>query len=123
VKNPLYRHPDDALTNAGWCMLRQGNKNKAEEYFRKALRSNPRNRYALLEMAALAYQSGRALPARGYLQRFSEVSAPTPNSLWLGVQVERALGNTETAASYAMLLESKFPDSEEAQRLQGIVQE
>ena len=45
------------------------------------------------------------------------VVKPNAQALWLGVQIERALGDTASAASYAQQLRKNFPDSKEAQAL------
>ena len=115
--NPLYRTPEIALNNAGTCALNESNKEQAEIYFRQALEKNPRVPTALLQMATITYDSGRYLPARAYIQRYSEIARHVPQSLLLGVLVERELGDKDAEASYALSLEKNFPDSEEAGKL------
>ena len=114
ISNPLYRTPEIALTNAGTCALDQGMTEQAEQYFRSALEKNPRIPLALLQMAGITFDSGRHLPARGYIQRFAEIARHNPRSLWLGVLIERQLGDQDAEASYALSLEKNFPDSKEA---------
>ncbi|NIR28040.1 MAG: type IV pilus biogenesis/stability protein PilW [Gammaproteobacteria bacterium] len=118
VQNPLYVTSQAAYTNAGRCMRRAGETAKAEQYLRKALQIDPKFPEALLSMADISYERGRILSARGYLQRYQEVGPKTPPSLWLGVRIERALGDRNAASSYAMLLRNNYPDSREAQLLQ-----
>jgi len=118
LENPLYQHPEVAHTNAGTCALRAGDIERAEDSFRAALQINPEFPIALREMAHISYQTNRYLSARGYLQRYREVAPHTAATLWLGVRVERALGDLDTAASYALTLRSKFPDSDETKLLQ-----
>lgn len=117
VENPLYDAPESAYTNAGLCLQRAGQGAKAETYLRKALSIDPKLAPALYAMAELRYKSHHPLSARGYLQRYQEVSKNSPQSLWLGIQIERALGDQDAVSSYAMLLKANYPDSEEAQRL------
>ncbi|MEM7465290.1 MAG: type IV pilus biogenesis/stability protein PilW [Pseudomonadota bacterium] len=112
--NPLYKTPEVALTNAGTCSLDQGKQDEAENYFREALEKNPRVAVALLQMASITYDTGRYLPARAYIQRYSEISRHVPRSLWLGILIERELGGRDAEASYALRLEKNFPDSKEA---------
>ena len=92
----------------------QGLTEQAEKYFREALEKNPRIPLALLQMASITYDSGRHLPARGYIQRFAEIARHNPRSLWLGILIERELGDRDAEASYALSLEKNFPDSKEA---------
>ena len=115
--NPLYRNPGVAFSNAGTCALAANDVPKAEKYFRKALEKDPRIAAALLSMAKITFDSDRFLPARAYLQRYSEVAPQTAASLWLGVRVERELGDRDAEASYALALEKNFPDSEEVRQL------
>lgn len=115
--NPLYDRPEVAYSNAGMCALREHKLDKAEKYFRAALRRNPRFAPALLRMAELSYQRQQYLPARAYFERYTEVGPETAASLWLGIRVENKLGDHNTASSYALRLKAKFPDSDETRRL------
>lgn len=117
VDNPLYPQPEVALTNAGQCVRAQ-NADMAENYLRAALRRNPQFATALFQMSRISYEKGNALSARGYLQRYLSVARHTPQTLWLGIQVERELGDRDAVASYSMLLQGQYPDSEEARQLQ-----
>jgi len=117
LKNPLYSSPEVAYTNAGLCALSQKDPKSAETYFRRALSRNPKFAPPLFEMADLSYQQHDYLSAKGYLERYLGVTKPTPQSLWLGIRIERRLGNDNAVASYAMLLKNKFPDSDETRAL------
>ncbi len=115
--NPLYRTPESAYVNAGTCARRGGNLEQAEQSFRAALRINARNTDALMQMADLELEAGNMLPARAFLERYLAVSPATAASLWLGVRLERAMGNKAAAAAYAERLKSQFPTSVETRRL------
>lgn len=119
AKNPLYESPEVAYTNAGICANTAKDAAKAEQYWRKALELNPRFPAALLHMARLNVTTKNFLQARAYLQRLHEQVKPNAESLWLGVQTERALGDKNAEASYAMLLKNGFPDSPQAKQLLG----
>lgn len=117
LKNPLYSSPEVAYTNAGLCALSQKDSKSAATYFRRALSRNPKFAPPLFEMADLSYQQHDYLSAKGYLERYLGVTKPTPQSLWLGIRIERKLGNENAVSSYAMLLKNKFPDSDETHAL------
>ncbi len=119
LDNPLYSTPAVALNNAGICTLRSGNSAKAEEYFIRALRHEPRLASALLEMADLSLKQDKVALAREYLRRFHAVSGRSARSLWLGIQIARILGDRDTEASLALQLRSNFPDSDEYLQLMG----
>lgn len=116
-ENPMYRTPARANENAGLCFFREGSREKAERYFREALRLNPRLPASLLRMARITFESGRALSARGFIERYFQVAPDTPEALLLAVQIERALKNKDQEASYAVRLRGKFPSSPEAEQL------
>lgn len=122
LDDPLYRARDQLYENMGLCMLDGKNQNKdeyrekAESYLRKALSINPRLPKSLIGMTQLSYENGKYMSARAYLQRYLEVGNQTPETLWLGIKVERILGNKNAVASYGMQLKGRFPESEEARQ-------
>ncbi len=118
VQNPLYKRKDLAYLNAGLCMQRYGEIDKADTYLRRSLEEDPGHPVALLRMCKLSFDKGRFLPARAYLQRYEEVGRNTPGSLWLGYQIENKLGDKNAASSYAVLLRGSFPDSNETRLLE-----
>ncbi len=118
LENPLYETPAQAYENAGLCAVRVPNTVKAEKYFRSALQINPRLPPSLYQMSVINFDRGEYLSARAYLERYAAGAKHTPQSLWLGIQVERMLGDKNAASSYALQLRSTYPDSQEARLLQ-----
>lgn len=116
IDSKLYDTPWVALTNAGLCARAAGQREQAEDYLRRALESKPTFPPALLEMSRLSLESGQHLSARAFLQRYEAAAERDAASLWLGVQIEHALGNTDAAAEYSKALRGLFPDSREAQQ-------
>jgi type IV pilus assembly protein PilF len=43
------------------------------------------------------------------------MESPSPEALWLGIRLERKLGNRNAEGSYASQLRSRYPASEEYQ--------
>jgi type IV pilus assembly protein PilF len=117
VRNPLYQNPDRSLVNAGVCARRRGDTGAAQGYFQQALKVQPNQTQALFQLADLAFAGGDFAGARDYLNRLKQMVAPTPELLWLGVRIERRLGDRNTEASYAQQLRNHFPASKEAKAL------
>ncbi len=113
ARNPRYRTPEAAYANAGVCALRSDDYDRAEDFFREALAINPTYVDALWQMAELSFKRDRALQSRAFLQRLAEATRLPPNALWLGMQVEKQLGDAAAAAGYARRLKTDFPDSRE----------
>ena len=120
VNDRKYPRPDEALQNAGLCLMRKPDYAAAEQYFRRALAINKNLPSSLYQLAVICYRDKRYLNARAFIERYGAIAKPTPQSLWLGVQIERALGGQKAADHYADMLLTKFPDSEETRRLQQI---
>jgi type IV pilus assembly protein PilF len=112
-----YKTPEVALTNAGVCALRLPDQSIAESYFRQALAANPKFQDALWHMSRLSFEKSNYLQARAFLQRYAEVGAMGAAALWLGVRVERSLGDADAAKRYAARLQQEFPESDEARLL------
>ena len=55
--------------------------------------------------------------AKQHLNRLTQVAVPNAEILWLGVRVERRLGDRNSEASYALQLRNRFPESKEARSL------
>jgi len=115
--NPTYDNPEIPLANAGVCAMRADKTDEAEDYLLRALKINPKMPTALLRMAQLRYEGKQYLSARGYLQRYLAAAKQTPESAWLGVRIEHKLGDRDAVASYKLLLNRKFPDSEETRQM------
>lgn len=117
ARNPLYRTPEVAYTNAGVCARRSGRLDKSEEYLRLAVGQRAQYAEALLQMAGVSFDRGNHLQARAFLQRYLAVTQGGPDVLLLGYQVERALGDQPAADDFARRLRTQFPDSPEARIL------
>jgi len=117
LANPLYATPEKALANAGNCILEQGDLAQAEVYFIRALKRAPGQPTALLGMAEVNYRNGRWLAARAQLRQLGEAAELGAQALWLGVRVERRMGDREAEASYGAQLRRRFPESLQTQWL------
>jgi len=119
VQNPLYQNPERSLVNAGVCARRRGDNAAAQDFFQRALSVRPNQPQALYQLAEISFLSNNFAAAQGYLRRLSDVSPANAEILWLGLRVERKLGNTLAEASYAQQLRKNFPDSREAVALKA----
>ena len=117
IRSRNYPTPAQALENLGVCALQIPDQKKAETYFRKALRVDPRLPMALLKMAQISVNKKNAMSGRAYLTRYQEVSALNAEGLWLGIQVEKVLGDSVAVRDYENRLHRYFPDSQELRLL------
>jgi len=119
VRNPLYRTPELALVNAGTCASRIGDAKAAEDYFVRALKSQPSNTGALLGLTELAYRAGHYDQARNHLRSAMQTPVATAPALFLGVCIERKLGDRQSELSFMQQLYNHYPDSAESKKLRS----
>jgi type IV pilus assembly protein PilF len=117
VRNPLYKTPDIALTNAGKCAIEAGEVAQGEAYLKRALSVNPANAQAAYSLSLLFYRSGRLDDARTVMKRVVQIGNPSSEALYLGMCIERKLGDRPSESSYVSQLKNRFPESAEARAI------
>ncbi|MFQ5633904.1 MAG: type IV pilus biogenesis/stability protein PilW [Gammaproteobacteria bacterium] len=103
-------------TNAGVC-AKSTDLELAENYLRTALAFDSRFPDALLQLGDVAFQRENYLQARAFLQRYTTVAEVSPAVLWLGFQVETAMGDVKAAEEFARTLRDDFPAAVETRLL------
>ena len=115
LKNPLYGSPARSYVNAGLCSIGKNDGRDAIEFFERALRSEPDNLLALLNLASIQYKRGQLELARNLVGRFNKLVEPTSESLWLALRIERKLGDKAAENALAVQLRRRFAGSPEYQ--------
>jgi type IV pilus assembly protein PilF len=118
LNNPLYASIEATQLAAGNCSLKAGNKTLARSYFERAVKQQPNSLQAKFQLSTLLLDAGELPDAKKY---FIDVLRAMPKSppelLWLGVRIERKIGNKESESRYANELRRNYPDSVEATKL------
>ncbi len=117
ARNPVYRTPELAYNNAGLCLKSAGQADGAQKHFEQALALQPKFADALWQLADLNYEQGRMSEAQALVRRYLGGLPANPQILWLGVRVERALGNRAAADAYAKRLKTEYPQTEQTRAL------
>ena len=115
IKNPLYRTPEYAYTNAALCLLRIKQRDRAISYLSKALAAKSNFPTALAAMAKIRFEDQDFRQAKIYLDQYHLVARPSAKSLWLTIQTELALGSNYDVDELAAQLRKDFPNSDEYQ--------
>lgn len=115
IQDKEYVRTAEVFENAGVCALKSANQEKAQEYLATAIRRDPNRSTALLELADLDLQQGKATEASDLLGRYKAIAEPSARSLWLGILAAKALNDENSLASQALLLKNLFEDSPEYQ--------
>jgi type IV pilus assembly protein PilF len=121
IRNPLYATPNRSYSAAGQCTMKTNNPNNlksAEELFDRALKLDPDDSQALLQMGQIRYKQGNMEEARRLVARHNRATSPSAESLWLALRVERKLGERTAETGFATQLRRRFPSSPEYQALQ-----
>lgn len=109
-----YNRRSYALANLGRTAARLGKVEEAEKAYTRALALDNDLPRALLELAELKFDTGAYAEAKRYLDRFSANNRQIPQSLWLGIRIEKIFGNRDKERSYALALKNLYPYSDEA---------
>jgi type IV pilus assembly protein PilF len=118
LRDPLYQTPARPLHNAGICSMRAGDLKGAESYFDQSFRIDPRNPVAMYNLSEIYLKRGELERARFMSQRLLASYPPSPETLWLGIRVDRRAGDRDSVASLSVQLRRQFPSSREANLLQ-----
>lgn len=118
VKDTQYRLRAQAFESLGFAALRMDRASEAENAFARALQLNPNLPAASLELADINLERDNVLQARAFYRNYLtlqqlENRGPAPRGLWVGIKLERALGNDRNVEQYARVLEEQFRASGE----------
>jgi type IV pilus assembly protein PilF len=114
--DPLYPERSRVFENIGLTALALNNRSEALENLSRALRLNPNQPRALLEMAEISYDTQQYVPARGYYERFSQLSEQNARSLLLGLRLAKIFDDKNKAASFGLQLRRLYPGTPEYQQ-------
>jgi type IV pilus assembly protein PilF len=111
ARNPLYRTPEMAYTNAGVCLRRAKRLDEAANSFQRALAIRPRNAEAVFQAADLALERGDAAKGRAQVDKYLASFDATADVLEVGVRLARAQGDRVAEEKFTRRLRVEFPAS------------
>jgi type IV pilus assembly protein PilF len=113
IANPAYADKAKSLMALGVCQSKAGQKVEAEASLQKAFELDAANPVIGYNLALMLYQRGELARALFYVRRINNGEFANAESLWLGIRIERKLGNTEAASQLGLQLKKRFPQSNE----------
>jgi type IV pilus assembly protein PilF len=117
AKNPLYRTPEAAYTNAGVCLREAKKLDDAATSFKRALTISPNNAEAVYQFADLDRERGQVQPARDLVEKYLTTNEATPDLLLLAAQLARAQNDRVAEEKYTRRLRVEFPTSPQFREL------
>lgn len=110
---PLYGGQAKTLMMMGTCQLRMGQRTEAEGSFSRAYELDPANAYVGYNLANLEFQRGEYTKSQFIIRRLNNSEQANAETLWLGIKIERALGNGAVVDQLGQQLQRRFPRSKE----------
>lgn len=117
ARNPHYKTPTRPYTNAGLCYLRVKDEKAAELNFQRAVMMDGSNAQAIYHLANLNFLRGDLINAKRLLSELHRQIEPNAGSLWLGLRIERKIGDRQAEASFSSQLRRKFAGTPEHEAL------
>ena len=102
-------------TASALCQLRAGQRIEAYNSFQHALVLEPNNALVRYQLAELDWQDGNPRRAQATLSPMNASVQASPESLWLGIRLARALAQQPQMLQLGQQLTQRYPQSIQAQ--------
>ena len=112
-ENRFYANRAAVFENLGVAYARINDIENVEYAFTRAMQLNPEQSRALLELAQIHFDQRNYISARDLYKRHAKVSAASPRTLWLCIQLAQLFKDRNEEASCIEALEGIFPASDE----------
>ena len=119
ARNPLYRTPWAAYTNAGVCLRGARRDAEAEPLFKRALQVRPDYTEAAVQLADLLLTQNRPTEAYDQVAGFLQNNPPSADLLLLGWRAARGAQNAIGTAQMAWRLQTEFAGTDQARAVAG----
>ncbi len=110
---PLYGEQSKTLMAQGLCELAAGQKGDAERTLARAYELDAANPIVGYNLSVLLYDRADYARAQFYIRRLNNGEYANAETLWLGMKVERRLGDSVALQQLAGQLKRRFPQSRE----------
>lgn len=114
LSNPQYVDRPKAFMVQGLCQAKAGQKEQAEASLARSYELDAGNPITGYNLALLLYQRGELARSQFYIRRINNSELANSESLWLGVKVERRIGNRDAMEQLGGQLRKRFATSPEA---------
>ncbi len=119
ARNPLYRTPELAYTNAGVCLRAAKRYDEARNAFAHALQIRPNFAEAVFQSIDLYVGQGQITKGRQELDKYLASYDATADLLLIGVRMSRAQGDRLAEEKYTRRLRVEFSGSEQLRSLEA----
>ncbi|OYQ41282.1 type IV pilus biogenesis/stability protein PilW [Rhodoferax sp. TH121] len=113
ISEPSYVDKAKSWMAMGVCQAKAGQRMEAEASLQRAYELDAGSPVTGYNLALVLFQRGEYVRAQFYIRRINNADLANAESLWLGIKVERALGNRDAVAQLGAQLSKRFPQSKE----------
>ena len=113
IANPLYGGRAKSWMAQGLCQLKAGQSAEAEQSLLRAYELDAGNPVTGYNLANVMFLRGETVRAQFYVRRLNNSEYANAESLWLGIKIERKLGNRDVVQQLATQLRKRFVQSRE----------
>jgi type IV pilus assembly protein PilF len=113
LANPAYLARSKTLMGKGLCQSSAGKLEDAEQSLLKSYQLDAGNPVVSYHLASLLFRRQELTRAQFYIRRLNNSGMANSESLWLGIKVEKALGDNVAMLQLADQLRKRFPESAE----------
>lgn len=114
LANPLYGERAKTYMTQGLCEIKAGNAVAAEASLMKSYEFDAGNPITGYNLANLLFQRKEDARARFYIRRINNTEFANAESLWLGIKIERRMGDQAALAQLGNQLLKRFANSTQA---------
>lgn len=114
LADPAYGDRAKTLMTQGLCQMRANQPAQAEASLLQSFQIDAGNPITEYNLALLMFQRGDLQRAQFYIRRLNNSEWANAETLWLGIKVERRLGNQDAVEQLAVPLHKRFNGSREA---------
>ncbi|WP_369820932.1 type IV pilus biogenesis/stability protein PilW [Pseudorhodoferax sp. Leaf274] len=118
LENLTYADKAKTWLAQGMCQQQAGQAGEAERSFLRSYELDPANPITGYNLAQLLLRRGDAQRAQFYIRRINNSEYANAESLWLGIKVERSLGNRQAVEQLGTQLRNRFAQSREYMALE-----
>jgi type IV pilus assembly protein PilF len=114
ISEPTYVDKAKSWMAMGVCQAKAGQRAEAEASLLRAYELDAGNPVIGYNLALMLFQRGEYVRAQFYIRRINNGDLANAETFWLGIKVERSLGNRDAANQLGAQLDKRFPQSKEA---------
>lgn len=116
LADPAYGERAKTLLTRGLCQMRANRPADAEQSLLESFQLDAGNPITEYNLALLMFRRNDLQRAQFYIRRLNNSEWANAESLWLGIRIERRLGNRDAVEQLAVPLLKRFGQSREAGR-------